>query len=299
MSAVTQVQVDKLVRKLRANVRIRQFRMLSRPRLYNEGIGVVGKSESNEPIFLASTSKVLILAELAKALEASGIVYFPLDEATFKARVAQNISLYSSGQISLQELFYLVAAQSNNAATRLVKSLRGEQIGNSVLQKNYRTMVPSYTMLETMEGNAHWVQEMPNTGLIHQLGEHMYGLVSRVLHGEANVYERILVNSLENNATDFKFCFTHSELGQKLISKGWQVYEKTGYYPAVSWIGGLAAKGWPVVMTMATLVTVASPLTVETTSVWAYQNVEMPLPWESIVEEGVTFPNEWGPLSVC
>lgn len=147
-------------------------------------------------------------------------------------------------------------------------------------------------MLESLEGNHHWTEERPNTGRISEVAEQLDLLVRRVFAGTANPLEEILANSLLNNETDFRFCFTHSKFGKELRRKGYQIYEKTGYYPAVTWIRYLAEQGWPTVLVLATIVTIVTPEGAIHTF-WYNVNTEVVHPWESITEEGVEFPDEW------
>lgn len=118
-------------------------------------------------------------------------------------------------------------------------------------------------------------------------------LVQRVASGEARETERMLVDSMTNNQTDFGFCINHSNLGLKLKSRNIKVIEKTGYYPAYTWGLGMADLGYPVVLTQATVFSLFAP-DGEVRTFWGFVNTEVPMPWETVLEGGIAFPNDDG-----
>jgi len=292
--------VNRIMSLWRQNATIWQLNMFSFPRTINKGFGTTENSTEEELIFLASVSKIVILLELAHALEIMGIQEIPmtynmLQEAKERDGkwVRAHPELYAQAAIPLTEVFRAVATTSNNSFTREVKELRMKHIGQEALADNYRAMAPGYEMLETTEGNRHWVQSGPNTGYISKMANLLELLVLRYQHDTVSEYEAILVECLMNNPYDFGFCFTHSELGQSLIRKGYRIFEKTGYYPGVTWVSALAEQDYPVLLVLATVVTILSPEG-EVKTFWMYHNIEVPVPWETIVENGITFPNEEG-----
>jgi hypothetical protein len=194
--------------------------------------------------------------------------------------------------IPISEAYYQSITLSSNSATAAIKALRGSDINPTALDREYRRYASSYTMLETLQGNHHWGEYAPNTGLLSELGEVQDLLVRRHLAGSANELESILASSLLNNPQDFGHCFTHSPYGEGLRSVGYEIYEKTGYYPCVTWIEALADLGYPPICTVSTVVTIVTPQGVVHT-VSAFINAEVAYPWTTVEEDGVTFPDEW------
>lgn len=297
-SAVTQSQVEEIRRMLLNNASINQRREHTGTCQLNQGFGIVSDWEQDDPIiFLASVSKVIILLEMAQALDVAASVPFTQAmklEAMERQplHVLDNYDLYGQQSLPVAELFYQVAAMSSNSATAAVKKLREGKIGTVALQEAYSQLAFSYQMLVSTENNHHWSEERPNTGRISEVATQLDLLVRRVQQGAATKLEQILANSLLNNEQDFGFCFTHSSLGRTLRNKGYQIYEKTGYYPAVTWIRWFAKQKWPTVMVQATVCTLISPEG-EVTTFWNYSNTEVAYPWQTVEEEGIVFPNEW------
>lgn len=194
--------------------------------------------------------------------------------------------------VPISEAYFQSITLSSNSATAAIKALRGSDTNPAYLDREYRRYAPTYTMLETLQGNHHWGEYAPNTGLISELGEVQDLLIRRHLAGSANELESILASSLLNNPQDFGHCFTHSPYGEGLRSVGYEIYEKTGYYPCVTWIEALADLGYPPICTVSTVVTIVTPQGVVHT-VSAFINAEVAYPWTTVEEDGVTFPDEW------
>lgn len=300
VTEVTQKTVDTIMTLWRVNASIGQWWIFSRPHMFNKSSGSTKKLSREGLIFLASVSKIVILLELAHAIELMGIREIVLTPEMLKEamerdpkRVGSRPDLYGQSTIPMKEVFRAIATTSNNRFTTAVKELRVEHIGHEALGDNYQNMAPGYEMLETTRGNFHWVQNGPNTGYISKFANVLDLLVQRYTQQTASEYEVILVECLMNNPYDFGFCFTHSELGQRLIDLGYKIVEKTGYYPGVTWVRALAGQDYPVILVLATVVTVISPEG-KVDTFWKYHNIEVPIPWETVVENGIRFPNEEG-----
>lgn len=297
---LSQQRVNLISSRFLANASIEQNKGKSRPRTFNHGFGEVGKSQTDTRIFLASVSKILILAEMERSLASMPVSHVPftakmLEEARNRnpSRVKQLHHIYSGTELPIDELFYQVAAMSSNSATQAVKQLRGDVVGLDELQAAYTHLAPSYVMLQTLEDNHHWMEYLPNTGNISEIAAIQHRLVQRVASGEARETERMLVDSMTNNLTDFGFCINQSNLGLKLKSRDVKVIEKTGYYPAYTWGLGMADLGYPVVLTQATVFSLLAP-DGEVRTFWGFVNTEVPMPWETILEGGIAFPNDEG-----
>ena len=194
-------------------------------------------------------------------------------------------------QMPTLEIFYQAIGLSSNEATRIIQRYQQLRYGSpQKLQAAYEVQAPSFTSTVTLEKGAHWNQYMPNTGQIHEFATLLEWMVINCFTGKPNVYEQALIDIMTNNAQDFKHCATFSEWGQELIAKGVQIIEKTGYYPAVTWIPDL---NLPCHMTISTVFTLHFPDgRLETFG--AYWNLEMPIPTEPKRQWGVVYPNEWG-----
>lgn len=92
-----------------------------------------------------------------------------------------------------------------------------------------------------------------------------------------------ILDSITNNKCDFGFDFTNSELGQKLISDGCNIIEKTGSYGCVYWMKNIAEQGFPPHATFLTSVSVEMPDGRLKTFVY-YELVEVPFSYEHAVD---------------
>lgn len=202
--------------------------------------------------------------------------------------------------LSRGELFYQALTLSNNTATTIIKGYSAyDDYKERVIQ-----LTPDFEPLATTEQQSHWLQHAPNAGLISEHSALLDSTVKRSLEGNTNEKENEILNCLKNNPENFGFDFTHSELGEKLRAQGWDIYEKTGYYPAVYWVHGLAEPplNLPVHMSLCTIVTLVNSQTGEVISFDHHINVAVAYPNsidERLREEtGIAFPDEWSPAYV-
>lgn len=109
--------------------------------------------------------------------------------------------------------------------------------------------------------------------------------------------DNLMLSAIENNASDFGFDFTNSDLGKALIAQGYKIYEKTGSFPSVYWMPKLAEQGFPPHLVMLTTVSLVSPTGKRTSFVY-YEIVHMPYSPDPADAEGDVvnkWPDEEGP----
>lgn len=170
-------------------------------------------------------------------------------ETKLSSRLGQDMKV----KVSVQELLYQILSVTSNHALATARNLVGTP---EKVQQLVKKLIPHYEAILTQENFHHWVQDSPNVGLTSEFVDLLHGLVTKQ---EVSTGERMLIDSMTNNPIDFGFCFTHSELGQKLISQGWKIVEKTGYYPCVFWVRSLAKAGYPQHMVHATICSLIPP----------------------------------------
>jgi hypothetical protein len=225
-----------------------------------------------------------------------------LNKETEAAKIRQEIETkirehMQTNEVTIprEELAYHVLTLSSNSATRLVKEL------SPAYSVALKEIAPSFEPLETTANFAHWFQPNPNVGKVSEFAQILDDLVHKHINGECNEFEEELLASMRNNPTDFNFDFTHSELGQELIENGWEVYEKTGYYPIVYWVQGL--KDIPHHMVLANVCTIYNPATEQVYTF--HHHMEIAVAYPKTVDPklkeqtGVSFPNEWDPSYVA
>lgn len=213
-------------------------------------------------------------------------------------RIVSGVAQQLEGQLQnvtvpITEVFYQSLTLSSNSATQAIAKFRGRDINPTALANVYSHLSASYSMLVSTESNHHWTEYAPNVGKISEIGVLLYGLARGYVTKTANPLEVILAQSLINNKQDFGHCFTRSDKGQELISRKYVILEKTGYYPAVTWIEALARNGYPTICTVSSVFSIVSPSGIVDTFC-AFINAEVAYPWERIEEDGIVFPNEWG-----
>ena len=189
-------------------------------------------------------------------------------------------------EVDLSELLRQVLTLSSNNATRIAKQLivsSGQDINIKL-----KELVPMYSPSPAdMSKLQHYYEtDKPNVGPIYEHAEILHQLVGRVFANRdkskksesqktkkedpttsksdesgKSEGEIMLVDSLTNNPVDFDFDFTHSDLGKILISKGYRIVEKTGYYPCVYWVSAFADPQNPIPphMVMCTIFSIISP----------------------------------------
>lgn len=182
---------------------------------------------------------------------------------------------------------------SSNTATYIIKQL----VSQSDLQQRLDDLNLDYEASNDTINMQHWFQDRPNVGKLSPHARLLHNLVDgQVLSPEVS---ESITEPIKNNTTGFDFDFTTTDLGTGLIAEGYNIYEKTGYYPCVMYPRGLAEDGFPPHMVMATIFTVESP-DGELHTFYHHLLVEVSVPvptWNPVAPNGqvLVFPNEFDP----
>lgn len=206
-----------------------------------------------------------------------------------------------SYKLPLAELLYHDLTLSSNTAAELIKNL-GIQGDPEFAQSrmNHLLGTPNYELTIAISGITHWRQSASNTGLLSEHAELLHRLVRSYQRTALPDDYNLIVESIIDNKQDYDFDFTNSDLGKQLRKDGWQILEKTGYYPVVFWVMDLAngKKGSnPPHMTFSTLVSLIPPKnsTKDVLSFGYYKNVEVAAPPKRTADlsTGLSVPNDW------
>jgi hypothetical protein len=201
-------------------------------------------------------------------------------------------------EIPVAELLYQVLTLSSNTANDISKKVVAQQ--GTTIEAELLGIVPEYTSSPVLTAAMeHWRVPLPNVGPISEHVELLHELGQKLQNDELSDGESLVIDGLINNPEDFDLDFTHSTLGKDLISRGYRIIEKTGYYPVVFWIGELNEPPfeYPPHMVLATMASIVPPegSDEEVLSFGYYQMFAVTLPeTTSVFEvEGVklTFPD--------
>lgn len=266
--------------------------------------------EKEDDIFLASVSKIAI-AQLASELFANeqtielpkDIVQRILNEINERneAHISSNKSgdspisvasrlttigpllqggVYDENTISINDLIELTLILSTNSTTTILKELCMEALSSegsleekrNNLYREMKSRLPGFNITTDTNNNYIWVQGNANTGKLSEF----VNLQASISRSNPD-----LAFKMSNNPIDFKFDFTHSELGQMLIAKGAQIIEKTGSYEVgVNWCRNLLDQGLPFHAPLLTVVTILKDG--KEFSFGYYRAYELPFPDEAL-----------------
>lgn len=147
--------------------------------------------------------------------------------------------------------------------------------------------VPNFTPTITTKDFQHWIAPNYNIGRIEEFARFLHEQVKQNLNDpQPESYLKYLLD----NDIDWGFDFTNSALGKSLMSRGYKIYEKTGYYPTVNWVSELAEEDFTVHMALSNIVTIVSPEG-EVQTFYQSMNFIMPWPNEKIKEDDIWFVN--------
>lgn len=163
--------------------------------------------------------------------------------------------------VPLKELIYQALKLSSNNATRIAKKLISDN--SESINAELAKLVPKYTPSPAdMSQLQHWVASKPNVGPLSEHVTLIHSLGQKLKSGTLTPAEEMVISDITNSDLDvIGHDFTHSELGKELISKGYRIIEKTGYYPCVFWIKefSLPPYNYPPHMILATTVSIVPP----------------------------------------
>lgn len=201
-------------------------------------------------------------------------------------------------EIPVAELLYQVLTLSSNTANDVSKKVVAAQ--GTIIETELLNIVPEYTSSPVLTAAMeHWRAPLSNVGPLSEHVELLHELGQKLRNDELSDGESLVIDGLINNPEDFDLDFTHSSLGKDLISQGYRIIEKTGYYPVVFWIGELNEPPfeYPPHMVLATMASIVPPegSDEEVLSFGYYQMFAVPLPETTSVftVDGVnlTFPD--------
>jgi hypothetical protein len=207
--------------------------------------------------------------------------------------------------LPIDELLYHDLTLSSNSAAEAIKNVG---IGDDAppLAKAKMALlltIPSYEYTISTANITHWRQSASNTGKLSEHANLLHRLATDYQSGKSTPIMRQLISSIKNNKQDFGFDFTNSKMGNQLRKQGWEILEKTGYYPVVFWVEDLAngnrAK-YPTHMTFSTLVSLIPPTASNKQPITFsyYKNIEVVFPTEKVkdLSTGLSIPNDWNAL---
>lgn len=315
--------VNNLVQRIRRNARvspITNFETLKFDELHflEEYLYVVGEGSPIEEkeIYLASVSKIAIayfayeffdkkkdtvitaskinVAKLYKEIVTRNAVELAKSMPSISFMFNENFSpeeffndIDFEVELNLWDIIQLSLIISSNHANTILKNSLEHNLRGSLFDK-MKEIFPSYNMTISTENNAIWTQGNANTGYLSE----MTRLLLKITELEPE-----LAREMANNPIDFRFDFTHSEMGKKLIELGAIIDEKTGSYElGVSWTRNIIARGMPFYAPLLTVVTII--LNGKKFSFGYYRSYELPFPDVSLQQtsENMQFKNSDGTL---
>jgi hypothetical protein len=169
-------------------------------------------------------------------------------------------------------LVNLALSASSNIPVEIMANYLKKELSEQEYYSQTRLLAPNFT---PNLGN-HWLEDSPNIGKLSEFA----GILHRLVQSQDQLVENTLVNDY-----DFGFDFKNSTKGKELVKQGYQIYEKTGYYPIINWVKTLAEEGNPWHLAMCNIVTIVTPSGDVRTF---YKNINIEIPW---TDDTKSFPN--------
>ncbi len=194
---------------------------------------------------------------------------------------------------SIDEIEVLSLGLSCNEPVTVAKNYLLDKFDSiEELQKSFEEILDNaeYRITISTENGYHWVQTDANTGKLSAFLKLLHRMAEKYVDKELTPEESEVFDKMVDNPENFDFDFTHSALGQELISKGWKIVEKTGYYGSVDWVEKLAKEGYPIHMSMSTIVTLIPPDGSKPISFSHNLNTEVSFPTATEDFYGLSFP---------
>jgi len=188
--------------------------------------------------------------------------------------------------LNFVELAHWALQVSADSPLTVAKNYYQQNFGGYVgLQEAVSARIPSLEVTESTADFRHWIQKGPNTVQLNDLTLEFDKFVAEPVKDE---FAEAIRANVTNNPLDFGFSISGSEKAQAWQAQGYQVFEKTGFYPTVIWIRNLAEQGLPAHMAISSVVALVAP-DGQRFTVGLQMSVEIALPKEDS-KEG--FPDE-------
>jgi hypothetical protein len=180
--------------------------------------------------------------------------------------------------ISFAELCHWALQVSADSPLAVARSYYYQNLEHTYkdLQEAVAAQVPSLEVTESTANFQHWIQRGPNTVQLPDLTMAMDKFAAESVEDS---FDEAIHDSVTNNPISYGFSISGSEAAQEWQAQGYQVVEKTGFYPTVIWIRNLAEQGFPAHMAIASAVSVIAPDRQRCT-VGLQMSVEIALPKE-------------------
>jgi hypothetical protein len=191
--------------------------------------------------------------------------------------------------LPVEEFKYLTLVLSSNSPLKSLNNYLTKLELSSNIDAILKEDIKNFSRTLSSESNAHWAQEDANIGSIEEFSN----LILKIYNNALNE-DQFSINFLEqlSQGIDFGHDFTNSKLGKLLKSKGWKIYEKTGYQDAICWVKALAEQGKPIHSSLSTAILLVPPakLKKEPITISFEQSYELEYPTENMLEDGLIFP---------